>query len=62
MTTYNSHSIYGKRIGHLCTQPQKRYQDIHKTGLKGIQISLEMNLGQNNYIYMEKRVNKKLLS
>ena len=38
------------------------YQDLHKKGLKGILISLEMDLGQNNCLYMEKRVTKKLLS
>ena len=38
------------------------YQDLHTTGLKGILISLEMNLGQNNFLYIEERVTKKLLS
>ena len=38
------------------------YKHLHKTGLKGMLISLEMNLGQNNCLYVEKRVAKKLLS
>ena len=38
------------------------YQDLHATGIKDILISLEMNLGQNSFLYMEKRVTKKLLS
>ena len=38
------------------------YQAIHKTGLKGILISLEMNLVQNHCLYIEKIVAKKLLS
>ena len=36
------------------------YQDLHKTGLKGIFISLEMNLGQNNCLNMDKRVAKNI--
>ena len=38
------------------------YEDLHKTDLEAILISLEMDLGQNNYHYMEKEVAKKLLS
>ena len=37
------------------------YQDLLKTELKGILIFLEMNLDQNNCLYKEKRVAKKLL-
>ena len=33
-------------------------QDLNRTGLKGTLIFLEMNLGQNNCLCMEKRVAK----
>ena len=54
----------GKGWAFLLTTSEKMwvYQDLHTTGLKGILISLEINLGQNNFLYMEKRVTKKLLS
>ena len=31
------------------------YKNLHKTELKRILISLEMNLGQNNYLHVEKK-------
>ena len=46
----------------LGTSAHQLRKDVgHKTGLKGILFSLKLNLGQNNCLYMEKRVAKKLL-